>query len=378
MLISSLAPPDSTYYEYGKKHVVKRDRGDDGDEWVQLSVTRITETRGKEMYPMSGVKHVCTKERCQPLSETDLIQTGRLPASAQPLHSSVYVCRFHSVHICTVDTCNSFIGTHDGVCPISGVYHGHTEGEKAWVLPEKRTAHFKRNGVKGMSARDANERDTEQAGEAEAKRRRIQLAEYSRTNVFGALFKRTEAGVASPPPSVMIEEIPDDKGKGKEELAEDEAVLARGVDSVAPKRVRNVRTKKRQMLYEEAAAIVSQLLYSDERKKINEQKRAKLDIQKQRAKRAYYADREGVTIPILTEMLNKVAPYDMKLPHMRILDRDERRIKYYVTIVLQSWKIVKESPWGEQNPGFRFEAHTLSVMYKMRKGLEVVAFFFSF
>jgi hypothetical protein len=32
---------------------------------------------------------------------------------------------------------------------------------------------------------------------------------------------------------------------------------------------------------------------------------------------------------------------------------------------------VTESPWGAQNPGFRFEAHALSVMYKMRKGLVI-------
>lgn len=52
--------------------------------------------------------------------------------------------------------CTLYIGTHNGVCPVTGIYHGHTEGEKAWVMPEKRTAHFRRTGVaKGMNSRDA-------------------------------------------------------------------------------------------------------------------------------------------------------------------------------------------------------------------------------
>jgi hypothetical protein len=234
-------------------------------------------------------------------------------------------------------------------------------------MPEKRTAHFKRNGVKGMNARDANQHDEEQAEEAaESKRRRMQLSEYSRKNAFGALFGRTEAGVTSPPPPPPPPPAPAAVAVAVVVIEEEKVVV------MAPKRPRvAAKSKRRRLLYEDAAAIISQLLYSDERKKINEQKREKNEICKQRVKKAYYDDREGVTIPIMTEMMNKIAPFDMKIPHMRILERDEQRIKHYANIVLQSWKIVTESPWGANNPGFRFEAHTLSVMYKMRKGEQV-------
>jgi hypothetical protein len=219
------------------------------------------------------------------------------------------VCRFHEIHLCTSDACNAYIGTHDGVCPISGVYHGHTEGEKAFVMPEKRTAHIKRNGVKGLSALDARQREAS-VQEDESTKRRIRLQEHSKQNVFGALFKTTEASsivLAAPPPPPPAQKT---KREDVEEKIQKE--LSKGVDSIAPKRQRSqtnsstaaIRRKRR--LYEEAESIVSQLLYSDERRKINAEKRAKLDDQKKRAVKAYYADRAGVTFPILTEMLNKV------------------------------------------------------------------------
>jgi hypothetical protein len=367
MLISSLAPPGSPWYQYQER---KRDREEERcEDWVEMSVVRITETRGKEMYPVS-MSHVCSKERCNPMSEMDLIQAGRLPASAQPYHSAVYVCRYHEVHVCTLDTCNAYVGTHDGVCTITNIYHGQTNGERAYVPIEKRTAHLRKNGPKGMSARDANERDQEQQEESEVKRRRVQLAEHSRKNVFGALFKTTAVAKELAAVAVVEEEkaVVVQPVKLVEKVADEQLLLLKGPQAIAPKRPR-VSKKKHRQLYDEAEAIITQLLYSGERKTINAEKRAKLDEQRDRVVKAYYADRAKVTFPILTEMLNKAAAFDMRLPHMRVLKRDEKRIAHYVSIVLQSWKIVTESPWGASNPGFKFEAHALSILYKMRKGL---------
>ena len=65
----------------------------------------------------------------------------------------------------------------------------------------------------------------------------------------------------------------------------------------------------------------------------------------------------------------EVGAFDMQLPHMRILELDPRRVVRYADICMQSWDIVTASPWSRHNPGYRFETHVLSVLYRMRKGL---------
>jgi len=62
---------------------------------------------------------------------------------------------------------------------------------------------------------------------------------------------------------------------------------------------------------------------------------------------------------------------DMDLPGMRTLVRNEPRVERYVNIILRTWEIVTSTPWGALNPGLKFTAHALSVLYKMRKGLVV-------
>ncbi len=63
------------------------------------------------------------------------------------------------------------------------------------------------------------------------------------------------------------------------------------------------------------------------------------------------------------------AVFEMEVPPLRKLVRDETRINFYVNIVLKTWTIVKATPWGQQNPGLKFAAHTLSILYLMREGM---------
>ena len=62
---------------------------------------------------------------------------------------------------------------------------------------------------------------------------------------------------------------------------------------------------------------------------------------------------------------------DMDLPQLRNLVRNEERINHYVNIIVRTWEIVTASPWGKANPGLKYVAHALSVLFKMRKGLVI-------
>ena len=129
---------------------------DSEEKRIELAAQKIIDQR-KNVMSTNTRQHTCSKKYCDPVSELTLIETGLLPRSSAIFHPAVYVCVFRQLHVCTPDRCMEFVGTADGVCPVTGIYHGHTEGEKAWVMPEKRTAHFKRNGVKGLSGNVATE-----------------------------------------------------------------------------------------------------------------------------------------------------------------------------------------------------------------------------
>lgn len=399
---------------------------------AKAAAMRIVKARGREMSPL-GHQHVCSKGYCNPLGEVELIDAGKLPRNVAPIWSSVYVCVYREMHICGLGECNAYLDTLDGVCPITGFYIAHAGGDKIWMTrPEKRTARYRRTeAVQGRmrgaavqqsaaNARITYTLDDDKAGAVE------QLREHSRRNVFGVLYGTTEASISPPPPPESTEaQRPtrthllsledqlrleregkgddDDDAKnnygngGDDDNEKEEALITlpgkplkngsssnsrkRSTPSPSLTRTNSSRGNKRGAVAskkktlavrrEEAEYIITQLLYSDDRRLINEEKRAKLNAQRDQVIRNYYAEREGVTFPILTEVLNRKAAFDMQLPHLRILKRDDKRISHYVDIVMQTWKVMTESPWGERNRGARFEAHVLSILYKLRKGLVI-------
>src|ERR1044071_3271754 len=71
----------------------------------------------------------------------------------------------------------------------------------------------------------------------------------------------------------------------------------------------------------------------------------------------------------MVEVEGLAAVYDVDIPALRDLKRDETRIEYYVGIILRTWDIVTRTPWRAANPGYKFVAHALSVLYKMRSGM---------
>lgn len=123
---------------------------------------------------------------------------------------------------------------------------------------------------------------------------------------------------------------------------------------------------------ERAEVIVVHLLYSSTRQRLNEAKRQSLDTQRDHAVQAYYAEcRQRRTFPIMVEVVNKRAGFDMRLPHMEILKRDQRRIDHCVDMVMHTWRVLVQSPYGRSCATLRFESHVLATLYRMRSGLVI-------
>jgi len=294
--------------------------------------------------------HICSPQYCNPVCELDLVEAKILPRSSPIYHPAVYVCVFKQMHVCTSDRCMEYVGTVNGTCPVTGIYHGHTEGEKAWVMPEKRTAHFKRNGVKALQGLTATGISADASREQQLQYRqtieRIETGhdgdDDTHPNIFNILKNTT--GETKRPAAADEEELPLALVKKKK-----------------PKKYRNYE--------EDARSIINKLLYSNERKHINDDKRDILIGKRNSVIRNYYEERKGKEFPILVDVLGIKASFDMEPPHMKILKEAPERIAYYVSVIMQTWNIVLDSPWAKSNPGVRFEPHVLGVLYTMRKGL---------
>lgn len=88
-----------------------------------------------------GEEHDCVRTRCGPYTcEMDLPRDAKYEVR----NPCVYVCRMGQIHLCTADECTHYLGTHEGTCTLTNLYHGHTRGDTGYVPPDKRTWHFKR------------------------------------------------------------------------------------------------------------------------------------------------------------------------------------------------------------------------------------------
>jgi len=82
------------------------------------------------------LKHVCSKEFCNPENEQDLISKGFLNSPAQS--SNVYLCKYKCHHICDKFKCNNIVL---GVCAITGACYGNPGGYSNYDKNNSRTWH---------------------------------------------------------------------------------------------------------------------------------------------------------------------------------------------------------------------------------------------
>lgn len=330
---------------------------------VKAAAERIIKAR-KDLFRTTQ-KHDCETGHCRPIwSELDLLHQGLLAPGEAFLDTSVYVCRFGQIHVCTQDACAAYVGTHNGTCPLTNAYHGHTREDTGYTPMERRTATATKNDKKHIQ----NIPDSWHANNYGVSDGEITVKQEPGTvNVFaslGATKKRrvdpipNEDAVTPPPPLASPLPLPIDhqqqKHQKKKAVRVGPVILSQNQHS---------------RLSAIAETIVVQLLYSDTRKAVNRSKKLQRDSARDQAVKNYYAARKGKTFPIMTEIAEIEANFNKAEPHLVILKRVQARIDYYVHMGLQSWETIINTPWGKQNPGARFESHMISLMYRLRRGL---------
>lgn len=327
---------------------------------VDLAKQRIIEARGKDVIP-HAFPHTCVRDRCMPMSEIDLIDSGLLPANTVPINPSVYVCCMRGVHVCTEQDCEAHVHTADGVCPVSGICYERTNdtpGPRAGFIRMRKPL---TRGGESSSVKRARVKEEEREDAEVDRLKRVKQTEERKEAAFGVLLAITGA-VAD---DEEVEGGDDGDGGGGDKK---ESVQARPPSLIASRGTSsNLRSKQADV----AEAIVTHIFYSDTRKTINKNKRAALDAQRDQEVANYYAARKGSTFPVLVEVAQIMASYDMQLPHMTILRRDDTVVHRFVSIILQTWDIVIATPWGANNPGYRFDAHALSMLYLLRSGMVI-------
>jgi len=296
------------------------------------------------------------------MSELDLVNDGRL--TRKIIDNRVYVCIYQAIHVCCPDRCREYLDRPDGVCPITGLYHGQADPERSYIAPEKRTAHVKA----GFSVLKRATPMPAQPLTAEEQTLHFVPQKHQRLDAEEVVKVKVEPGTESfnPGPRTIVTTLPESGfySFGSAVVKGDSKQSKRGARSGAGGRKKPVPASKRR---DDAELIVTQLLYSNVRRAINREKKERLAEDKFKAIAAYYKDRAA--FPIMVEVEGLAAVYDVDIPALRDLKRDETRIEYYVGIILRTWDIVTRTPWGAANPGYKFVAHALSVLYKMRSGM---------
>lgn len=289
-----------------------------------------------------GEPHDCQRKLCGPYTcELDIFKQVLLfflfflsvytrTKKSHPRNPCVYVCRMGKIHVCTADECTHYVGTHEGTCPLTGLYHGHTRGDTGYIPQEKRTWRIKRGDSAAIPIADQNE-----AGFATPPPLVLEfrVKKESQPLQDGATFD----------PFTILERR--DKDQKRLSLAEEKpasvgAASASGVTAApAPAEKSGRRGKKRKLnkdliqmesererLCGIAEDIVEALLFSDTRRQFNEKKQRILKQQCSQALDRYY-EAHKMSFPIAIEMMEIMAMYENNIFYLAILPRDNSIIR---------------------------------------------------
>lgn len=297
------------------------------------------------------------------------------------------------IHVCTADECAQYVGTHEGTCPLTGLYHGHTRGDTGYIPQEKRTWRMKRgdsaaipeqdgqNGygfaappplvveyrasvqksLSGAKAKNAPEEAVPVL--AAAVGRQVQAADMETFDPFNILEHRdADRKRIAPLPLPELEAKPVTAEKSGR----------RGKRRKLNKELLNIESE-RERLCAIAEDIVETLLFSDTRRQFNNKKRSLSQMQCAQAMDRYY-DACKASFPIAIELMEIMARHEQNTHYLAILPRDNSVIQYYVRVALETWRVVVNSPWAADNPGASFEHHAMSILYVLRDGLVIENF----
>lgn len=312
------------------------------------------------------------------------------------------------IHVCTADECAYYVGTHEGTCTLTNLFHGHTRGDTGYVPPDKRTWHFKHGDSKPAPSGGAMRRAGKEHGFAapppmvvEYRRRLAASAgapspsltapvnaagvssSSSSSSIIGGIvasnskfdlatfdpFKLPYAPAIKKEPEAVPVVSVETRKTGKKTRQSTAPVEKQRQQQQQQKQHQQQQTpvKKRKLhrdllksenelarLSELAENIIVALLFSDKRVQYNEKKRRVLENQREQAIAAYYESRKRV-IPIGIEIAEIVARFEQHALYLAILQRNNAIIRYYVQVAIETWRVVANSPWAEQNPGAGFE-----------------------
>lgn len=306
--------------------------------------------QGKQDMSDTRARHTCSTSVCNPQSEPQLYGFQNC------ISTNVYLCKFGSIHVCTIDSCTLYRDSHERTCPISGIQHGQDvsmydkNNSRTWNLKLEHVYHGTAippaRGAGGIVATRVAEPPARSAGGFAAPPSAETPALRPAAARGGEI---SDAGVSAPP--LLL--------KRRGVLPKDEELEAR------------------------ASTIVDLLLFSNARIARNNQAIKDMQAEADAACLTYSKRRmANGQYPFWTDVYRLTGHFLSKPLPLTIFERNVGLHDYYVAIIMQVWKRVqmflvpqREKKYDEQHveivPRVDFEQVCLSAMYTMRQGMHV-------
>jgi len=284
--------------------------------------------------------HMCSRDRCNPESEQQLISKKLL--EGPPVTSNVFLCRFGVVHVCTADSCEHYQHSNTHTCPLSGFQLGTI------------TSSYQSNDPKSWYSKP----------------------DYATSTTIKFDSRALLKSAFSP----EQEEDDDD-----DDAEDDDGQKNKKRKAAVPAKKKHLpRVLSQSEIEARASAMVRILLYSGNRTRRNEVAIETMKTQASEAKLTYTAQQTGRRqLPFWTDVYRLGAFFlSQKLPLQEFVFSAATH-DYYVNIICQVWhkvlcyyvpepkKEYKEDGVTEIAPRVDFESVALGVLYMMRKGLKI-------
>jgi hypothetical protein len=300
---------------------------------INASVEAMKKAKSrKHALSASSKNHVCYPETCHPENEPMLIQQGLM--SAPPLTTHVFLCNFRCIHICNRQQCHRYGAT--GACPISNIRY-----EQLYSSYDSTDPLTWKNASRPFPGQISRHVFNETVLPEKRKQNRRDF--FASGNGIFEPVKAVEAIPSLPPP-------PPEKRRKK---------------MPEKRRISNERQR--------IEKIVKTLLFSEQRKRLNENVAAEHQKQHQTMRDEYLRKRRDERqLPILSDLYRILVHYaSMPLPLVE-LQENPKTVRHYTKIALEMLdKVNKYVVEGEVGGAIRVTSVVLGTLYMMRQGYEV-------
>lgn len=224
---------------------------------------------------------------------------------------TLFLCNYGSIHRCGPDVCTIY-SVHTGTCPLSGMQVGPAI-TSAYAKDDPRTWYQK----------------APQTGP--------KITEGNVVNIYD-----------------------DNQVKQQQELAATTPPI---------KRPRIRKEKSQEEVEEILSNLLELLLYSSKRTQINELEMQKYEMHAAQARNTYItACREQGRFPFSTDVARIVGYHTSKALPLNELEREPKRLRFYINQLFQIWQISKRFYTDADEPKSDVETVALGALYMMRVG----------